>query len=252
MDLLSQHEAFLRAIFDAPDDDTPRLVYADFLEENGDAQRARLIRVQCEIAQLPGPDTPSGDPERLFALLMQQAALMPANVPPGPFRRGFPYAAGLWLDGNELHDPLALRQRIVAQCPQWFGVTSIRVRADPPLDPARVDVLLDLRAFTGVTRLEFGGVRDSEDDDESGELIELIIEPAITTAGVAALAANRAVRRITELVLTNNELDNDAARVLVKSPYLDNLTRLELYQGNQFRGRVWQQVLERFGEDVVG
>ena len=40
MDLLSQHEAFLRAIFDAPDDDTPRLVYADFLQENGEEDRA--------------------------------------------------------------------------------------------------------------------------------------------------------------------------------------------------------------------
>lgn len=48
MDLLSQHEAFLRAIFDAPDD-TPRLVYADFLQENGDEDRAGLIRAQCEI-----------------------------------------------------------------------------------------------------------------------------------------------------------------------------------------------------------
>ena len=49
MDLLSQHEAFLRAIFDAPDDDTPRLVYADFLQENGEDDRAELIRVQSLV-----------------------------------------------------------------------------------------------------------------------------------------------------------------------------------------------------------
>ena len=30
------HDAFLRAILDAPDDDTPRLVYADWLEERGE------------------------------------------------------------------------------------------------------------------------------------------------------------------------------------------------------------------------
>src|SRR5262249_47177396 len=52
MDLLSQHEAFLRAIFDAPDDDTPRLAYVDFLQENGEGGRAELIRVQCELAGL--------------------------------------------------------------------------------------------------------------------------------------------------------------------------------------------------------
>src|SRR5579884_893933 len=52
MDHLAEHEAFLRAIFDAPDDDTPRLVYADFLDEHGDPDRAELIRVQCQLAGL--------------------------------------------------------------------------------------------------------------------------------------------------------------------------------------------------------
>src|SRR4051812_10854275 len=52
MDRLAEHEAFLRAIFDAPDDDTPRLVYADFLQENGGPERAELIRVQCRLAAL--------------------------------------------------------------------------------------------------------------------------------------------------------------------------------------------------------
>ena len=33
-------DAFLRAILDDPDDDSLRLVYADFLEEQGDADRA--------------------------------------------------------------------------------------------------------------------------------------------------------------------------------------------------------------------
>jgi uncharacterized protein (TIGR02996 family) len=50
-------EAFLRAIIDNPDDDLPRLVYADYLDERGDHERAEFIRVQCELAKLP-PDDP--------------------------------------------------------------------------------------------------------------------------------------------------------------------------------------------------
>src|SRR5260370_37026404 len=50
---------FLRAIDENPDDDGPRLVYADWLEEHGDTARAEVIRVQCELARLaprkPGP-----------------------------------------------------------------------------------------------------------------------------------------------------------------------------------------------------
>lgn len=43
--------AFLQAIADDFDNDTPRLVFADFLEENGEPERAEFIRVQCELAR---------------------------------------------------------------------------------------------------------------------------------------------------------------------------------------------------------
>lgn len=37
-------EAFIRTIIDHPDDDGPRLVYADFLEELGESEESELIR----------------------------------------------------------------------------------------------------------------------------------------------------------------------------------------------------------------
>ena len=48
----SDWSAFLAAIVANPDDDTLRLVAADFLEENGDANRAAFIRLQIALAQL--------------------------------------------------------------------------------------------------------------------------------------------------------------------------------------------------------
>ena len=45
-------DQFLAAIRAAPDDDLPRLVYADYLEERGDAARAEFIRAQVELATL--------------------------------------------------------------------------------------------------------------------------------------------------------------------------------------------------------
>ena len=50
------HDPFLRAIAAAPDDDLPRLVYADWLDEHGDPDRAEFIRAQCELARLPDDD----------------------------------------------------------------------------------------------------------------------------------------------------------------------------------------------------
>jgi uncharacterized protein (TIGR02996 family) len=44
---MSEEVAFLRAIADAPEDDAPRLVYADWLDERGEAARAEYLRVEC-------------------------------------------------------------------------------------------------------------------------------------------------------------------------------------------------------------
>src|SRR5262249_13501753 len=46
---MSERDDFLRAICASPDDDTVRLVYADWLEEHGDAVRAEFIRLQCQL-----------------------------------------------------------------------------------------------------------------------------------------------------------------------------------------------------------
>jgi uncharacterized protein (TIGR02996 family) len=48
--------AFIKAIRAHPEDDVPRLVYADWLEEHGNPIRAEFIRVQCELASTPEHD----------------------------------------------------------------------------------------------------------------------------------------------------------------------------------------------------
>jgi uncharacterized protein (TIGR02996 family) len=48
------HDVFLRQVIADPDDDAPRLVYADWLEEHGgDPARAEFIRAEIEKAKLP-------------------------------------------------------------------------------------------------------------------------------------------------------------------------------------------------------
>ena len=50
---MMQDEAFLEAIRQAPDDDAPRLIYADWLEEHGQPERAEFIRLECERERVP-------------------------------------------------------------------------------------------------------------------------------------------------------------------------------------------------------
>src|SRR5262245_52295889 len=50
---MSDEAALLQAIRNHPDEDTPRLMYADWLDEHGDRDRAEFIRCQIEVARLP-------------------------------------------------------------------------------------------------------------------------------------------------------------------------------------------------------
>src|SRR5689334_2391543 len=88
------HDAFLQAILEAPEDDTPRLIYADWLEDHGEPERAEFIRVQIELARLSPHDR-----RRLVLgrreqeLLQSHAARWLPSLPPWAFaaswHRGF-------------------------------------------------------------------------------------------------------------------------------------------------------------------
>ncbi len=56
---MTDRESFIRAICDQPDDDAPRLVLADWLDEHGESERAEFIRVQCELARMDRETTHS-------------------------------------------------------------------------------------------------------------------------------------------------------------------------------------------------
>src|SRR5437667_9297562 len=71
-------EAFLQRIRAYPDDDAPRLIFADWLDEQGSveaADRAEFIRVQVALAQM-SPDDP-----RQPALLIAERELLDAYKP---------------------------------------------------------------------------------------------------------------------------------------------------------------------------
>ena len=65
-------DAFLEAIRESREDDTPRLVYADWLDEQDDP-RGEFIRVQCEIARL---EASGEDPLRLRELRRHDRGLL--------------------------------------------------------------------------------------------------------------------------------------------------------------------------------
>jgi uncharacterized protein (TIGR02996 family) len=92
---MSIDDEFIQTIIASPDDDTPRLVYADWLDEQADP-RGEFIRIQIELAKM------AHDDPRRWDLELRQGRLMrwygwqwwfmpfdPSSVRP-TFRRGFP------------------------------------------------------------------------------------------------------------------------------------------------------------------
>jgi uncharacterized protein (TIGR02996 family) len=102
-DLMTDSRAALyRAICANPDEDTPRLAYADLVEEEGNAAHAEFIRAQIAIARVPAHD-PLYIATRIAAPDAINGHAMTHALPPVPdgfgwhafeFRRGFPWKVG--------------------------------------------------------------------------------------------------------------------------------------------------------------
>src|SRR4051812_22569331 len=93
---LSQDGAFLEDICAHAEDDAPRLVYADWLEENGQAHRAEFIRLQCRLATMSEDDPERSDlQDREWELATVYRDEWRKELPawarkePFAFRRGF-------------------------------------------------------------------------------------------------------------------------------------------------------------------
>ncbi|HJZ93978.1 MAG TPA: TIGR02996 domain-containing protein [Gemmataceae bacterium] len=102
---MTEVQVLTRSVLEAPADDAPRLVIADWYEEYGDKDRADFIRIQCEIARLEpsvikrvGNAHVDRDFFRLSSLREKEEAILGPSVIPARSRfkwLGFSYTAGL-------------------------------------------------------------------------------------------------------------------------------------------------------------
>jgi uncharacterized protein (TIGR02996 family) len=83
---MSDRAALLAAVVARPDDDTPRLVLADWLDDHGEADRAEFVRLQCRLAMTESTTDDRGRLETCeLELLTRHAAdwVAPRPVFPG-------------------------------------------------------------------------------------------------------------------------------------------------------------------------
>jgi uncharacterized protein (TIGR02996 family) len=187
---MSDGDALFAAILAEPDEDVPRLAFADWLDETGgepERTRADFVRVQVALARVPADEQAVWNPW-LAALRGREQLLLTAHAPfwLEPLReRGGP------LESTDTH--ASFRRGFVEAV--WMPAARFVARADVLFarTPAR-----ELR----VTRA--------------------------TVEDLAAVLASPFLARLTALDLSDRRLGDDAVRLVSRRPAVAALTTLRL------------------------
>jgi uncharacterized protein (TIGR02996 family) len=169
----TDRDAFLRAIWESPDDDSPRLVFADWLDEHGEPDRAELIRAQCHLERLPGTSPDLADAARRAAEALARFRSSPRFVEPGPWATDYLYRRGFvevihcdavdWFQRGEafrLGEPVReLSLRVVggaavpALSPSLAGLDSLTLTLQRPLSGREALALVESPHLAGLREL---------------------------------------------------------------------------------------------------
>jgi uncharacterized protein (TIGR02996 family) len=212
---VTEERGLLEAIRAEPEDDAPRLVYADWLEEHGQEERAELVRVQVAIER-DGPTAPLLARER--DLLTRRAAgwLGPLADAGLRFERGL--AVACWTSLPQFEAGTArLRQ---AGDPPWVAERWLHLTG-PQFEGAAFRELVRSPGYARLTRFYLGGFRAS-----SGDRVWLM--GGATAVMARALAASPESANLRGLWLTNADLGIAGAEALAHSAALPGLTGLGL------------------------
>jgi uncharacterized protein (TIGR02996 family) len=208
---MTHADVFLEEILAQPDDDTPRLIFADWLEDQNDptsAARAEFIRVQVQLARMNDMDRRRPTlAARQWELLEHYGRVwsqpVQGLVSDWTFHRGF------------IDEVRVEAQTFIQRSGELFRLTPIQ------------HVNLYWRLVTPMNRTFF--------------LVTVIACPELNrlrsldlshgylgSAGAQALSVCQHLTELTALNLTANHIGNAGARALASSPLLTRLTHLNL------------------------
>jgi uncharacterized protein (TIGR02996 family) len=249
---MSIEDGFLAAIIDAPDDDTHRLIFADWLEDHRQIDRAEFIRLQIQFAATRDQSLR----KRIRALLDAHAEEWAGDlidlVDRVYFRRGFPErvtltVADLLESGEQLFSRAPVREAVVvraqgpdlaalAACPHLARLATLDFR-ECTVSQEDVPVLFASPHLARLEALVFrlSGVGDAviqalAEARHPPKLKTLdLYNSGVTSTGIATLATCPAAASLERLILGNNQPVTEGGIVLLaSSPYLGRLQTLHL------------------------
>jgi uncharacterized protein (TIGR02996 family) len=259
--MMTEEDAFLHAIREQPDDDTVRLVYADWLAENGQPDRGEFIRVQIELACTP--PTEEADERRRRVLLDRQAELLKKHktVWLAPF---LPYAKESSFKRGFVHEIDVPANTFLQQAEKWFAIaplTRVKFTNSGMWDRALLQIADTLFTSPHLSRLEAitleqQGLRAEHLESlathpDLSRLRELVLAwNELRNEGVTVLANMPQLRHLESLDLRGNGITDVGARAMAQSEYFGRLKELRMTR-NPIRNRSWDLLTDRF-PDALG
>ena len=257
--------ALLDAVKDHPDEDTPRLVLADWLDEQGDpldAARAAFIRRHVAQCRDRGAEAFIASTAPAWVPLWQRW-LGPFDRLDGHFERGLPVLSGdlsplLKFDPTLLtSETFAFVQHVSAPLAEQLAALP-EFRCVPGLSVGRASPQFFRSAnLTGLRRLDLHGpasaaVRALAKNPALARLRTLNLRGNRLADGpVGALAAARHLARLEVLDLAENNVGESGAEALAASPTFTNLRKLDLRNNPRLTDRGKQLLRDKFGARVL-
>jgi uncharacterized protein (TIGR02996 family) len=262
---MTDEQRFLETIRQNPDDDAPRLVYADWLEEHGDPDRAEFIRIDIELDRIHkkgGQGDQQGESNK--HLYQRHRELREEHLEE-------------WLQpvaGLHEHDWDRGFLSCIHVSPEPFLEVAEEVfRRHPAIDVLGLHGLSseDLKRVVRLPYLgQLGLLELHSEGIKAGEWVPLLASPLtrlvslslwgnqLNTADVTALGGNSTLAGLKWIKLQDTGIGDVEARILVESPHLGSLKSLEVGQlqsfGNVSRNTITTEGLrllrQRFGKGV--
>lgn len=231
---MSDEKALLASIWEQPHEDTPRLVYADWVQENGQPERAEFIRLQCALARMDTDDPERAKLEKRERHLWTTHGRafrrgLPDRLRSCEFHRGFvaPKFTGLTGNLSRLtgHKLLNLYLDLFPAAPLWDLTVS------PITPPELATVFADERfARVGSLRLHTPAAFVSfVASPHARNLSRLHWSYAGATAdGVRQLCESGTVPHLSDLALDSSKIGDEGLAHITGSPIAGRLKALSL------------------------